>query len=114
MKSEIIINTSYACYAISFTYKCYAFHNNITSTFLLRVLTTKNMLCGTHENTTLVCFLNAIMLNEANVAKCDLFTTISLYDIGTTLVKCGVLNNKLAVANLLKCSVPSLAWEGVL
>ena len=54
------------------------------------------------------------MLNEANVAKCDLFTTLSVYDIGTTLVKSGVLNNKLALGNLLKYSVPSLAWEGVL
>ena len=57
---------------------------------------------------------NWFMLSEANVAKCDVFTTLSVYDIGTTLVKSGVLNNKLAVANMLKSSVPSLAWEGVL
>ena len=72
------------------------------------------MFYGTHDNRTLDRFVNAIMPNGANVAKCDLFTTLSVYDIGTTLIKCGVLNNKFALANLVKCSVPSLAWEDVL
>ena len=74
----------------------------------------ENNFCGTHDNRTLDRFLIAIMLNQANVAKCDLYTTLSVYDIATTLVKCDVLKNVLAVAKLLKCSVPSLTWEGVL
>ena len=89
-------------------------HESRLYTLFLYVLTTKNMFCGTHDNRTLDRFLNATMLNEANVAKGELYTTLSVYDIATTLVKCDVLNNKLGVANLLKCSVPSPTWEGVL
>ena len=111
----MIISNSYGCYAITFTYKCYAYTITLLERLLVACVDYENMFCGTHDNRTLDRFLNAIMLNEANVAKCDLYTTLSVYDIATTLVKCDVLKkSKLAVAKLLKCSVPSLTWEGVL